>query len=90
MDQRQEAMNQKQDLILQYLTPKALASADTPSIAGSVASYDVAKGTAATASGAEKSSTTATVEKEHKLKGSSSKRSSTVSSGSGSSGEDDE
>ena len=79
MDQRQEVMNHKQDLILQYLTPRALASADTPSIAGSVANYNVAKETAATASGDEKS-TTAAVKEEHELKG----------SGSGSSGEDDE
>ena len=84
MDQRQEAMNHKQDLILQYLAPKAFASVGTPSIAGSVDNYDVANGTAATASGDEM--TTASVG-EHKLKSDGNKKSSTADSGS--SGEED-
>ena len=84
MDQRQEAMNHKQDLILQYLAPKTFASVGTPSIAGSVDNYDVANGTAATASGDEM--TTASVG-EHKLKSDGNKKSSTA--GSGSSGEED-
>ena len=65
-------MEQKQDLILQYLRPKSPATDDVPSIT----CYDVSKA-AATTSGDEKSTA---VGAEYKLKSSSSKKSKKSSS----------
>ena len=70
-------MDQKQDLILQYLKPKNPTADDTQSAIGSVTDYDVTKATKATASGDEKSTT---VGGEYKLKSSGSKKSSSSSS----------
>ena len=72
-----KSLDQKQDLILQYLKPKNPTADDTQS----VTSYDVTKATttaaATTASGDEKSTT---ARGEYKLKSSGSKKSSNSSS----------
>ena len=73
-------MDQKQDLILQYLKPNNPTADDTQSAIGSVTGYDVTKATKtapATASGDEKSTT---MGGEYKLKSSGSKKSSSSSS----------
>ena len=79
-----KSLDQKQDLILQYLKPKNPTADHTQS----VTSYDVTKATtivaATTASGDKKSATTGG---EYKLKSSGSKKSS--SSSSSSEGDDD-
>ena len=71
-------MDQKQDLILQYLIPKKPISNDATSTQGSVSSYDVTKTPAITVSGDKTS--TASVGGEYKLKSSGSKKSSSSSS----------
>ena len=75
-------MDQKQDLILQYLTPKKsmITEDDASSLADSITAYDVAKAmaTTATASGDEKSTTA--LGGEYKLKSSGSKKLSSSSS----------
>ena len=68
-------MDQKQDLILQYLIPKKPISNDATSTQGSVSSYDVTKIPAITVSG-DKTSTTSV----GGLKSSDSKKSSSSSS----------
>ena len=74
----QENMDQKQDLILQYLTSKKLISDDATSTEGSVSSYDVTKTPAIAANGDKKSTTSVTGD--YKLKSSGNKESSSSSS----------
>ena len=78
---KQDIMDQKQDLILQYLKPKQPTTDDT----ASVSNYDVTTKPAVT-SGSEKSST---VGGEYKLKSSGSKKS-TLTSSSDTGEEDDD
>ena len=74
----QENMDQKQDLILQYLKSKKPISDDATFTEGSVSSYDVTKTPAISVSGDKKSTTSVTGD--YKLKSSGSKGLSSSSS----------